>query len=141
MRKYAFAVNSVVFLVSCILGLYVVTTILQSPPATPKTDPARRVVTLGTIFKLEQDALILKYTFSGKELYVKIILGKETTFHFSKPLVRDDGVIYGREIREASYADLTEATQVVVDWIYYEEIGYIANDVTIVDEQEATLLY
>lgn len=141
MKRYAIAVNSVALLASFSVGLYLVYMVTQPQHLTERVDPTQRVVILGTIVNVEKDIVTLEYAFAENEWQAEIILTVDTTFHFSQPLVRDNGVIYGRKVTAASRADLASGMRVVADWVLQEGVGYIANDIIIVDQNATTLLY
>ena len=141
MKRYAIAVNSVALLASFSVGLYLVYMVTQRQHLTERVDPTQRVVILGTIVNVEKDIVTLEYAFAENEWQAEIILTVDTTFHFSQPLVRDNGVIYGRKVTAASRADLASGMRVVADWVLQEGVGYIANDIIIVDQNATTLLY
>ena len=141
MKRYAIAVNSVALLASFSVGLYLVYMVTQPQHLTERVDPTQRVVILGTIVNVEKDIVTLEYAFAENEWQAEIILTVDTTFDFSQPLVRDNGVIYGRKVTAASRADLASGMRVVADWVLQEGVGYIANDIIIVDQNATTLLY
>lgn len=139
MKKYSIAINSIVFLISLIIGISIINTTLN-PNDFTKTNPGLRIIDAGEIIQILPHSLIFEYLHEGYTWKIEIEITDDTTFHESKVL-SEDGIIYGREIKEINYNKLSTGKRVVVDWEFIDKRGFVATDIIMVDSELSNLLY
>ena len=142
MKKYSIAVNSIIFVISLMIGISVINIALK-PSNLEKfvqNDQALRVVNIGEILSINPYSFNFKYISGSRTNIARIEITDDTEFHTSKILL-DDGVIYGREVKKAKRSDMLVGRKVVVDWIFQEGRNYTATNITFVASDLSTLLY
>lgn len=142
MSKYSIAINSLAFIVSIILGILIINHTLKPSSIIDPTQAGEtiRIVNIGEIYKMKPDSFSFKYFYDSKLWYIEIKITEDTRFHTSK-ILKENNVIYGREVTISKRSDLSIGKKAVVDWKFSGEKGAVATDIIFVEPGASSLLY
>jgi len=136
MKNYSIAINSIVLIFSFVIGVGAVYAVLKPIDASAPTLQARHMNSIGVIQEIQGDSYVFEYSFQGKKWEIAIRVTEETNFQTAPPLV-ENGVAYGRDFKQIKRADVTAGTHVVADWVAIDGQGYIATDITVMNDYAA----